>query len=774
MLIGQQVGYVPVNPLTVKIDPVRVKVVDQAGNPVTGQEGLVTITGKNVIASGDEYWTTHEFTKHGETLDITARYRLGDGRELTASAAYGVNDVENWLDPQPPKEPITLRLPLFMPGSFRARGVVTAEKPDPNSPYPGYATVRNESLDVDAGTYIPGGATRTSIIGEAVTAVFGEDEDTPRDGSFNVALDGPLVAGESVTLSFEGSTNRHFFSAVKSASLPAGPGTIDFGTVTLHVDKTPVRVPEWSQENPPDFRGYAGALSKVHLRGRPKLGKPSTEERLQYKIQKTEPGAGAMVPKGTEVAVILHDKYARKVPKVVGLKIDKAREFLEDQGFKVQDRPGESAPSRAKEETVATQSVAAGTEHRPSVPIVLTVHTRYVPSCEVPKLLTLTEEKAKEEVAKAKVTLEVVDRAKEAAKSEDIDRIYKQEPEPGTRVEEGKPVKVWIYAGVGEPDPGPSGPFYVAFQIFMPDLENSLNVPEFRDKGENESDEDYERAALQYLDSLDTSQVLFKPVDVNQSVLAFHISNAALKKYPRKDFETGAKCACGIYIKGKNKKTEEINEISGALLLKSLGTYDGLNEVLAQYPALQKNESLQGMALTTAEGVLERTEGGNRFRLGPITQGWTLEARTDAIRFLIHIGLMVTCYTATVAYDDPLADEVAVLQDFRDSVMSRTAAGRRLIELYYQHGPTLAMLAMEHPELKAGVKIGLDHLVRLLRKTDTEDPAVLARLDVILDRLDSVLSALLPERESAVDEFQRMYIRQQKMPLGVGAGSGER
>jgi hypothetical protein len=61
-----------------------------------------------------------------------------------------------------------------------------------------------------------------------------------------------------------------------------------------------------------------------------------------------------------------------------------------------------------------------------------------------------------------------------------------------------------------------------------------------------------------------------------------------------------------------------------------------------------------------------------------------------------------------------------------------------------------------------------------LRKTDTEDPAVLARLDVVLDRLDRLLSVLLPERESAIDEFQRMYIRQEKMPLGVGAGSGER
>jgi len=773
VLMGQQVGFVPVNPITVKADPIRVQVVDQAGVPIAGQQGLVTVDGNDIIASGDEYWTTHEFTKYGEKLAIAVRYKLPDGRELNAAAGFGVDDVENWLNPQPSKKPITLRLPIFMPGSFRCKGVVSAEKPDPNSPYPGHATVRNEYLDVDEGVYIPGGALRTNIVGEAVAAVFGRgDEDTPKDGSFDVLLDGPLMVGESVTLSFEGSTDRHFFSAVKSVALPAAPGVIDFGQVALKVDETPVRVPDWNQQNPPDFRSYASQLSSAHLRGRPKLGKPSPEERLQYKIFQTDPGAGALVPKGSEVAVILHDKYARKVPDVVGLKIEQAREFLADQGFTAQDARGESAPSRAKESTVISQSVKPGTEHRPDVPIRLTLFGPYVPSCEVPKLAGMTEEKAKEATKTAQLALEVVDREKEAENSEDIDRIYKQEPAPGTRVEEGQPVKVWIYAGVDEPEAGPSGPFYVVFQIFMPDLEKS-SLPEFRDKGENESDEAYKQAALQYLDSINADALMFNPVDVNQSVLAFHISNDALKKYPRKDFAEGTKCACGIYIKGKNKKSEEIHEITGALLLKALGTYDEMSEVLTTYPSVKAREELQTMALTTADGICERVADDGRFRLGPITQGWTLEAKRESLRFLIHLGLLVSCYAATVAYDDPLADEVEVLRDFRDSVMAQTEAGRHLIELYYQHGPSLALLAMRHPELKAAIKIGLDHLVRLLEKTDTDHALVRATLDVILRELDAALSLLLGERESAVGEFRRAYIRHRKIPLGVGVQSAE-
>jgi hypothetical protein len=134
---------------------------------------------------------------------------------------------------------------------------------------------------------------------------------------------------------------------------------------------------------------------------------------------------------------------------------------------------------------------------------------------------------------------------------------------------------------------------------------------------------------------------------------------------------------------------------------------------------------------------------------------------------------MLSCYVATTAYDDPLAEEVEVLRDFRDTVMSQTPAGRHLIELYYQHGPSLALLAMEHPELKAAIKLGLDNLVRLLERTDTDHALIRASLDAILVQLDSVLSVLLPDKESAVGEFRRTFIRQHKIPLTVGAASAE-
>lgn len=773
VLIGQQVGFVPVKPITVNVDPIRIQVLDQAGSPITGQRDMVTVDGNDVYVADREYWTAREFRTCGEKIAIAVRYKLPDGRELTANAEYGVDDVENWLDPQPPAEPITLRLPVFVAGSFRLKGVVSAQKPDAESPYPGYATIRNEPFGIDKGTYIPGGELRTSVLGDAVAAAFGQDDaDTPRDGSFDVSINAPVLVGDPATLSFEGSTSKHFFSAVQMVSLPSAPGVVDVGQVVLKVDSSPVRVPAWNAQNPPDFKAYAGQLSGVHLRGRPKLGKPSPEERLQYKLSKTEPGAGSLVPKGSEVSVVLHDKYARKVPNVVGLKVDQAKEFLTDQGFVARDSQGENAPSRQKEFTVISQSVRPGEEHRPDVPIQLVVYAQYVPSCVVPKLAGMTEQDAREAVERAKLAIEVVDRARAASRPDEGGLAYRQEPAAGTRAEEGEKVRVWLFAGGEPPEQAPSGPFYAVFQIYVPDFKQS-NVPEFRKKAEGESDESYRAAALRYADTLPADRMVFTPVDAAKSVLPFHMSREALQRYPRSDFQQGAKFACKFSVSGKDREGK-VAQFSGTLLLGVLGTYDEMSQVLAAYPTLQTQKNLQALAVTKADGTCDLKDERTQGRLGPITKDWTAADKKETVRFFVQIASMITCYVATVACDGPMADEVVLLREFRDRVMAQTPAGRRLIELYYEYGPDLALSAMEHPMLRTVLRVGIDGVVAVLQRTDWDDSLTRIALEGALSQLAGALSVVLPERESAFDEFREAYIRNEKMPSGIGVRSFER
>lgn len=770
VLIGQQAGFVPINPISVKVDPIRILVLDQAGNPIRGQREMVTVDGNEVYVSEHEYWTTHEFRKYGERIEIQARYPLPDGREVMGKGAFSVDDVNNWLQPQPPKDPVTLRLPVFVAGSFRLEGVVTADKPDAESPYPGYATIRNESLGIDKGTYIPGGELRTNIIGDAIGAVFGrDDESTPRDGSFDVLINVPVMAGDQATLSFEGSTNRNSFNAVKSVPIPAAPGTIDVGQVTLKVDRAPVRVPNWNTDSPPDFTTYASQLAGVQFRGRPKLGKPAPQDALQHRVQQTEPGAGSLVPRGSEVAVTLYDRYARKVPSVVGLKIEQAREYLGDQGFTVQERTGENAPSRNKESTVISQSIQPGTEHRPDVPIQLVVYGKYVPSCVVPKLSGLTEKEAQQAAEKAKVALEVVDRAKKAAKSEERGIAYRQEPAAGTRAEEGEKVRVWLYAGGELPaDEAPAGPYYAALQLHIPDLSDESGIPKFRDKGENESKEAYVQAYLQHVDAIPLDRFVFVPVDVNQTVLIIHVSNEALKKYPRRDFQKDEKLASRIWMRAIDKKENKPYELSGVLLLSSLGTYDRMDDILNAYPVLKTKKNLSAEAFTTSDGIaIKKAEQGDG-KLGPITKGWTDTDKRQAIHLMVYIGSMISCYVATVAYEDPFAHEVDVLRAFRDDVMANTRAGRHLIELYYLHGPTLATMAMANPGMKAAIRQGLDGLVWWLERADMDDPCTTMTVNGVIFVLDRVLSIAIPEHEPEFQEFLAAYIRSMKLSGVVG------
>ncbi len=770
VLIGQQAGFVPINPISVKVDPIRILVLDQAGSPIRGQREMVTVDGNEVYVSEHEYWTTHEFRKYGERIEIQARYRLPDGREVTGKGAFSVDDVNNWLQPQPPKDPVTLRLPIFVAGSFRVKGIVNAQKPDAESAYPGHATVRNEYLGIDEGTYIPGGELRTNIIGEAVAAVFAEaDESTPKDGSFDVPIAAPVMAGDAVSLAFEGHTSKDFFSAVKTLPLPSAPGTIDVGQVTLKVDRTAVRIPDWNADSPPDFTTYAGQLAGVHLRGRPKLGKPAPRDAFQHRVQQTEPGAGSLVPRGSEVAVTLYDRYARKVPSVVGLKIEQAREYLGDQGFTVQEQTGENSPSRNKESTVISQSVQPGTEHRPDVPIQLVVYGKYVPSCLVPKLAGLTEKDAQQAAEKAKVALEVVDRAKKAAKSEERGIVYRQEPAAGTRAEEGENVRVWVYAGGELPaDEAPAGPYYAALQLHFPDLSDESGIPAFRKKGENESNEAYAQAVLRHVDGIPIDRFAIGPVDVNQTVLVIHVSNEALKRYLRKDFEKGEKLSGRIWIRVVDKKEKKPYELTGALLVSSLGTYDSMSEILNAYPALKTKKDLSAEAFTTVDGIASKKVEQGDGRLGPFTKGWTDVDKRQAIHLMVYIGSMITCYVATVAYEDPFAHEVDVLRAFRDDVMANTRAGRHLIELYYVRGPNLASMAMANPGMKAAIRQGLDGLVWWLERADMDDPCTRMTVNGVIFALDCVLSIAIPEREPRFQEFVAAYIRSMKLPGVAG------
>jgi hypothetical protein len=69
------------------------------------------------------------------------------------------------------------------------------------------------------------------------------------------------------------------------------------------------------------------------------------------------------------------------------------------------------------------------------------------------------------------------------------------------------------------------------------------------------------------------------------------------------------------------------------------------------------------------------------------------------------------CFIATAAFGSSLASQVQVLRDFRDVYLLTHAPGRRVVALYNQVSPSLAVYIQDHAMLRALVRLGLTPVV---------------------------------------------------------------
>lgn len=101
--------------------------------------------------------------------------------------------------------------------------------------------------------------------------------------------------------------------------------------------------------------------------------------------------------------------------------------------------------------------------------------------------------------------------------------------------------------------------------------------------------------------------------------------------------------------------------------------------------------------------------------------GWTWEQA--AMGFCTVCGTQVSgpeksaCFIATAAFWSPLASEVVILSEFRDTVLLRGPAGRAFVATYYRVSPPIAAWVKRFSWLAVVVRIVLRPLIMCVRRS---------------------------------------------------------
>jgi len=75
------------------------------------------------------------------------------------------------------------------------------------------------------------------------------------------------------------------------------------------------------------------------------------------------------------------------------------------------------------------------------------------------------------------------------------------------------------------------------------------------------------------------------------------------------------------------------------------------------------------------------------------------------------------CFIATAAYGSPLAQEVVILQSFRDKYLSQNSIGEKFIQAYYRSSPYLARQISQNNVLKLLTRFLLTPIILLIKKS---------------------------------------------------------
>jgi beta-lactam-binding protein with PASTA domain len=158
--------------------------------------------------------------------------------------------------------------------------------------------------------------------------------------------------------------------------------------------------------------------------------KPEAESTVQGQL----PSAGQKRPYGAKVQIFIYGPISVKVPAVEGLPRDIAEAAIRAAGLEpVLDLTAEAPPTRAGEQTVKTQSPAAGATANRTSNVVIVIYGAFENG--IPDVRKLSYDTAVEVLEKAGLRVGGVERGGAPAPSEELaERVSSQSPAQGSRI----------------------------------------------------------------------------------------------------------------------------------------------------------------------------------------------------------------------------------------------------------------------------------------------------------------------------------------------------
>jgi beta-lactam-binding protein with PASTA domain len=181
----------------------------------------------------------------------------------------------------------------------------------------------------------------------------------------------------------------------------------------------------------------------------PVPGSPAKTAEADGTIERQEPGPDQYLKKGQVLKLVIHTPYVQglvTLPDFIGKSLGEAKKWLEKNNLKMKPpKAGSPAPTKQKSGTIEDQKPVAGNVMKVGGTVTFTVHSKYVDTRKVPKVVGLSAGKAKTLIETTGLEVDPRPAAKMPASKRQAKTVARQNPIAGTYVSPETKVSIFVY-----------------------------------------------------------------------------------------------------------------------------------------------------------------------------------------------------------------------------------------------------------------------------------------------------------------------------------------